>query len=412
MTYEFKLPDIGEGVAEGEIIKWHVSEGSTVNEDQPLVEVMTDKVNATIPSPVSGRVTKLLAKEGEKVKVGQPILMIETVGQAGVSLSQQTIKPPAQEMTPTQTAHPPAGGVHQRTVRAAPSVRKLARELGVELEDVTPSGEGGRVTEADVLKAAQEVKSRVQPTGASKPELKTGSAGPLEERVPLKGLRRTIYEKMTKSAFTIPHVTHVDEVDVTELVKVRSLLKPAAEAKGSKLTYLPFVIKAVCVALKEYPQFNASVDDQKGEIVYKKYYNIGIATAVPDGLVVPVIRDADKKDLFQLSSEVQTLSQKAREGKLTLADVQGGTFTITSIGSIGGLFATPIINFPESAILGVYRIYQKPSVSGDGKLSTRETMNVSLTFDHRVSDGAQAATFVNRVKLLLEEPSQLLQHMF
>jgi pyruvate/2-oxoglutarate dehydrogenase complex dihydrolipoamide acyltransferase (E2) component len=430
VSYEFKLPDIGEGVAEGEIIKWHVKEGETVKEEQPLVEVMTDKVNAVIPSPVSGRVTALLAKEGDKVKVGQTVLIIQT------GSDQPVIKAPVQKNaeaivekeTTKMTAEP--AQLTPRRVLATPAVRKLARELGVDIEDVKGSGPSGRVTEADVRSYAKslgplgsraESSEKLTEQGTEPSQYKEEASSvtakiqrnldALEERVPLRGLRRSVAEKMTKSAYTIPHVSHFDEVDVTELVKLRELFKTAAESKGIKLTYLPFIIKALCMVLKEYPYLNASLDEQKQEIVLKKYYNIGVATAVENGLIVPVIHDADKRNLFELAAEINRLSENARQNRLALSDVQGGTFSVTSIGSIGGTYATPIINYPEAAILGLYKITKKPVFDTEGVIEARDVMNVSLTFDHRILDGAVAASFVNRLKKLLEDPRQLVSYL-
>ncbi|PSN84205.1 branched-chain alpha-keto acid dehydrogenase subunit E2 [Candidatus Marsarchaeota G2 archaeon ECH_B_SAG-G16] len=399
MSYEFKLPDIGEGITEGEIIKWHVKEGDEVKEDQPLLEIMTDKVNAVIPSPVKGKVTKILAKEGEKVRVGQTLLLIEGVETA--------VSQPAETTQPIQAPQKEEKVVEQEAQRvlASPAVRKLARELGVDLSKIKGSGPAGRITESDVRAYAETLKS-VQPQ-----ETKLIQKEALEERVPVRGIRRSVAEKMVKSAYTAPHVTHFDEIDATTLVKLREFFKNAAELKGLRLTYLPFIIKAVCAALKEFPYLNASFDQERNEIVLKKYYNIGIATAVEGGLVVPVVKDADKKNLFEIASEITRLTEAARQNKLTLSDVQGGTFSITNIGSIGGLFATPIINYPEVAILGVYKIYKKV-VYTEGKIEPRDYMNVSLTFDHRVLDGAVAASFTNRLKQILEDEKLLLSLLF
>src|SRR5579875_2433139 len=412
MSYEFKLPDIGEGISEGEIVKWHVKEGDLVKEEQPLIEVMTDKVTVTIPSPVSGRVSEILAREGEKVRVGQVLLRLATDGGQPA-----TVTPHAAEATPqaqpsqvqVEAQRSQAEGETKR-VLAPPAVRKLARDLGVDISRVVGTGPGGRVTELDVRNYAEQLRKQVAPQGAAvlvestqpKPR-----AGTLEERVPLRGLRRTIAERMVKSMYTIPHVTHFDEVDATTLTKLRETLKPAADKRGIKLTYLPFIVKALCVALKEFPYLNASLDDERHEIVLKKYYNIGIATAVPEGLVVPVIRDADKKSLFEVAEEIVRLSEAARQNKLTIEDVRGGTFSVTNIGSIGGISATPIINHPEVGILGVYRITKKPVVVGDESIVVRDILPITLTFDHRVIDGAVAASFVNRLKQILENMDEL-----
>jgi Pyruvate/2-oxoglutarate dehydrogenase complex, dihydrolipoamide acyltransferase (E2) component, and related enzymes len=420
MSYEFKLPDIGEGISEGEIVKWHVKEGDLVKEEQPLIEVMTDKVTVTIPSPVSGRVSEILAHEGEKVRVGQVLLRVATEGDqvTTVTSRMEETTPQAQPSQTQEEAQRSQPEVEQRRVLATPAVRKLARDLGVDISKVVGTGPSGRVTELDVRNYAEQVKKQAPPQGPAvlvehaqpKPlsEAKPYPlAGTLEERVPLRGLRRTIAERMVKSMYTIPHVTHFDEVDATTLTKLREILKPAADKKGVKLTYLPFIVKALCVALKEFPYLNASLDDENHEIVLKKYYNIGIATAVPEGLVVPVVRDADKKSLFEVAKEISRLSEAARQNKLTLEDVRGGTFSVTNIGSIGGISATPIINYPEVGILGVYRITKKPVVVGDESIVVREILPITLTFDHRVIDGAVAASFVGRLKQILENMDEL-----
>ncbi|MEM0121600.1 MAG: dihydrolipoamide acetyltransferase family protein [Thermoprotei archaeon] len=416
MSYEFKLPDIGEGISEGEIVKWHVKEGEMVREEQPLVEVMTDKVTVTIPSPVSGRVSEILAREGEKVKVGQVLVRLATDGGHPTQAAPSVAQPIPESVSSQPQAQAPQAEGGQRRILAPPAVRKLARDLGVDISKVVGTGEGGRITELDVRNYANQIKMQAAPQGgaaieAVQPKLPSEAkpypfADRLEERVPLRGLRRTIADRMVKSMYTIPHVTHFDEVDATTLSRLRELLKPAAEKKGIKLTYLPFIVKALCVALKEYPYINASLDDEKHEIVLKKYYNIGIATAVPEGLVVPVVHDADKKNLFEVAEEIARLSEAARQNKLTLEDVRGSTFSVTNIGSIGGVSATPIINYPEVGILGVYRMVKKPVVVGES-IVVREILPITLTFDHRVLDGAVAASFVGRLKQILESMDEL-----
>ncbi len=418
MSYEFKLPDIGEGIIEGEIVKWHVKEGDLVKEEQPLIEVMTDKVTVTIPSPVSGRVSEILAREGEKVKVGQVLLRLATDGGQSATVTPHAVETTPQPSQPQVEAQLTQTEGETKRVLATPAVRKLARDLGVDISKVVGTGPGGRVTELDVRNYAEQLKKQAaSPSAAAlvepmqpKPLSEARPyplAGTLEERVPLRGLRRTIAERMTKSMYTIPHVTHFDDVDATTLIKLRETLKPAADKRGVKLTYLPFIVKALCVALKEFPHLNASLDDERHEIVLKKYYNIGIATAVPEGLVVPVVRDADKKSLFEVAEEIGRLSEAARQNKLTLEDVRGGTFSVTNIGSIGGVSATPIINHPEVGILGVYRITKKPVVVGDESIVVRDILPITLTFDHRVIDGAVAASFVGRLKQILENMDEL-----
>ncbi len=402
---ELKLPDIGEGIAEGEILKWLVKEGEKVKEEQPLVEVMTDKVNVQIPSPRTGTVSKILAKEGETVKVGQVIVVIESGADAQTAAPKQ-VAPPSTPGTTVKQQFPPQQ--QQATpsaegVLATPATRKLARELGVDVTKVRGSGSMGRITEEDVRKAAGPARTGPQPAPPTAPPV----GRPNEERVPVKGLRKLVAERMSKSIHTTAQVTHVDEADMTELVLLREAFKGSAEKRGVKLTFLPLMIKAVIPALKEFPYVNASLDEQTNEIVLKKSYNIGIATDTENGLVVPVVKNADKKDVFEIAAEIQQLAAKARSGQLTLDDVHGSTFTITNQGSVGGLFATPIINYPEAAILGTHKISKRPLVR-DGKIEVRDVMYLSLSFDHRILDGAYAAKFVNKVIGVIQDPKLLL----
>jgi 2-oxoglutarate dehydrogenase complex dihydrolipoamide succinyltransferase (E2) component len=402
---EFKLPDLGEGITEGEVIRWLTKEGDQVKEDQPIVEVMTDKVNVQIPSPRSGRVAKIFVKEGDVAKVGQTIMMIDEGGSGPPSPAPVSPAPrPAVAATPAPVqATPPAQGV-----LATPATRKLARELGVDIAAVSGSGPGGRITDDDVKRSA----SRSGTTTVTVQAAPTVSpaAGPREEVVPLRGLRRTISDRMVKSLRTTAQVTHVDEADVTELVLLREALKGSAEKRGVHLTYLPFIIKALVPALKEFPYVNSSLDEQGGSIVLKKYYNIGVATDTEQGLVVPVVKDVDRKDIFELAGEIEKLSSKARGGQLSLDDVHGATFTITNVGAIGGLFATPIINIPEVAILGLHKIAKRPVVR-EGKIEIRDTTYLSLSFDHRVLDGAYAARFTSRVIETIQDTKKLLSEV-
>jgi pyruvate dehydrogenase E2 component (dihydrolipoamide acetyltransferase) len=398
--FQLRLPDIGEGIAEGEILKWMVKVGDKVSEEQPLVEVMTDKVNVQIPSPRTGTITEILAQEGEMVKVGQVIMEIDsgaadqpmgprpmgTAARPGAAVSQQV-------QAPRQPGVATAEGV-----LATPATRKLAREMGVDVTKLQGSGSMGRITEEDVRKASG--RGQAAATGPS-------IVRPDEVRVPVRGLRKIVAERMAKSIHTTAQVTHVDEADMTELLLLREASKGTAEKRGVKLTFLPLIVKAVIPALKEFPYVNASLDEQTNEIVLKKSYNIGIATDTENGLVVPVVKDADKKDVFEIAGEIQQLAAKARAGQLTLDDVHGSTFTITNQGSVGGLFATPIINYPESAILGTHTISKRPLVR-DGKVEIRDVMYLSLSFDHRILDGAYAARFMNKVIGNVEDPRLLL----
>jgi pyruvate/2-oxoglutarate dehydrogenase complex dihydrolipoamide acyltransferase (E2) component len=431
---EFKLPDLGEGITEGEIIKWMVKEGDQVAEDQPLVEVMTDKVNVQIPSPRSGMVSKIMAKEGDIAKVGQTILVIDegSGGSLAPAPPAQMVPVPAAEASqPMMVQAQPQGA--PAMVIATPATRKLARELSVDISSVAGTGPQGRVTDEDVKRASglhiqaaavapavnapvtitpasvtttQAQVAAVQPPPASQQPASSAYSG-REELIPLRGLRKIIAERMAKSQATAAHVTNVDEADMTEVVMLREALKVTSEKRGVHLTYLPFIIKSLIPALREFPYLNASLDEQSGNIVLKKYYNIGIATDTEQGLVVPVIKDADTKDIFELAKEIDKLSEKARNGTLTLDEVRGSTFTITNVGAVGGLFATPIINYPEVAILGLHKIAKRPFVR-DGKLEIRDGTYLSLTFDHRVADGAYAARFTTRLIETLQDTRKLL----
>ena len=409
MAKEFKLPDIGEGVHEGEITKWLVKEGDPIREEQLFVEVMTDKVTVQLPSPFTGKVLRLLAKEGEVVLVGNPIIVIGEPEEAA---------PPASPPTPTHKETVPGGGSAGPLtpppspppppteptggeVLATPAVRRLARELGIDLAAIRGTGPRGRVTEEDI-RAAKAAPAVSIPSVAAKP----APASAREERIPVRGVRRLIAERMHTSKTSAAHFTYVEEVDMTALVHLRGKLKGRAEKKGVKLTYLPFVLRALVASLKEHPWLNASLDEERQEIVVKRYYNIGIATATDAGLVVPVVHDADARDVYALAAEIERLAQAARAGKLTPQDVAGGTFTITSLGALGGIMATPIINWPEVAIIGIHRIEKRPVVRDD-RIEVREMMYLTCSFDHRVIDGHVGAAFVESLKEYLEHPALL-----
>ena len=404
MTYELHLPDIGEGVAEGEILKWMAKEGDQIKEDQPIVEVMTDKVNVQIPAPRSGKVLQILVKEGDVAKVGQTIMVIDDGSGTGAAVAAVPTPAQAHAAAPLVAAPQPSppGGV-----LATPATRKLARELGVDIFAVRGSGPQGRVTEDDVRKTASAPRPGTATVTVQTPRPASAKAGPMEELVPLRGIRKTISERMLKSLQTTAQVTHVDEADMTELVLLREAFKGSAEKRGVRLTFLPFIIKAIVPALKEFPYVNSSLDEQNGNIVLKKYYNIGVATDTEQGLVVPVVKDADMKDIFELAGEIEKLADKARKGQLSLDEVRGSTFTITNVGAIGGVFATPIVNIPEVAILGLHKITKRPVVR-DGKVEIRDTTYLSLSFDHRVVDGAYAARFTSRVIDTIQDTKKLL----
>ncbi len=409
MVFEFKLPDIGEGVSEGEILKWMVKQGDQVTEDQPLVEVMTDKVNVQIPSPRSGKVAEIRAKEGDIAKVGQTIMVIDD-GSAGPAARPQAAASTAPAPPVQQPRQEPAqqGGPG---VMATPATRRLARELGVDISTVSGSGPQGRITDDDLRRAASAKSQSVQASPAmQQPATISTAREPDEEVVPLRGLRKIIAERMVKSSQTAAQVTHVDEADMTELVLLREAFKGSAEKRGVHLTYLPFVIKALVPALKEFPYVNSSLDEESGSIVLKRHYNIGIATDTDQGLVVPVVKGVDGKDIFEIGAEIGKLADKAKKGQLTLDEVRGSTFTITNVGSIGGMFATPIINLPEAAILGLHKIAKRPVVR-DGKVEVRDMTYLSLSFDHRIFDGAYAARFTTRVIDTLQDTKKLLSEV-
>jgi pyruvate dehydrogenase E2 component (dihydrolipoamide acetyltransferase) len=414
MAYEFKFPDIGEGLTEGEIVRWLVKEGDEIKEGQPLVEVETDKALAEIPSPRTGVILKILAKEKEIVKVGQVIVIF---GEKGESLAPPAPRPsvgvvgeleeaPEEVTVPQVRPEAPKPAFVSQHVQATPAVRAVAKELGVDIDKVKGTGPGGQVLEKDVRGAAEAKEKPVEevkrPTKVRKYDLYG-----YVDRIPLRGVRRSIAKAMVKSKYTAPHVSAMDEADVTELWKIREKEKKVAEAKGIKLTILPFIIKAVIAGLGEHPYLNASLDDENEEIILKKYFNIGVATDTPEGLMVPVVKNAKEKSILQLAEELAQLTEKARNRTIDLADMKGGTFTITNYGAIGGIFGTPIINYPEVAILGVGRIKDMPVVR-DGKIEIRKILNLSLSFDHRVVDGAEAARFLNTVISHLEDPDLIL----
>jgi len=415
MAFEFKFPDIGEGLTEGEIVRWLVKEGDEIKEGQPLVEVETDKALAEIPSPKTGVILKILAKEKEIVKVGQVIVVF---GEKGETLAAPPPRPksvgvvgeleeaPEEAPSVVAKAEPVKTALVSEHALATPVVRALAKELGVDINKVQGTGLEGRVLEKDVRqfvegkeKPVQEVK---KPTKVKKYDLYG-----YVERIPLKGVRRSIAKAMVKSKYTAPHVTAMDEADVTALWKIREKEKKAAEKKETKLTILPFIIKAVIAGLSEHPYLNASLDDENEEIILKKYFNIGVATDTTEGLMVPVVKNAKDKSILQLAEELTRLAAKARDRTIDLADLKGGTFTISNYGALGGIYATPIINYPEVAILGVGKIKDTPVVR-NGKLVVRKILSLSLSFDHRVVDGGEGARFLNTVITRLEDPDLIL----
>ena len=393
MNYEFKLPDIGEGLTEGEVVKWHVQEGQVVKENDPLCNVLTDKAEVEIPSPKAGKIIKLMAKPGEKIQVHAALVVFELEGSSnGATTHTQVVAP---KLEPKQAPAALSTKPTDTVVSATPAVRKLAKDLGVDLSLVQGTGPGARVTEEDVRK-----NERLAPSVGV-------LASSTDIKIPFVGIRRKIADKMAESWKKIPHVAHMEEVDFTALVQLREELKKEAAQRTIKLTYLPFIIKALVKTFPEFPMFNATLNEAEGFILEKRSYHIGIAASTDQGLVVPVVKEAEKRDLLGLASEIERLAEKARLNRLELPEIQGGTFTITNIGPLGGLFATPIINFPEVAILGVMKIQDRP-VARDGKIEIRKMANFILSFDHRVTDGAQAALFMNTLIKHLENPRTLL----
>ncbi|WP_435365505.1 2-oxo acid dehydrogenase subunit E2 [Haloarchaeobius sp. DYHT-AS-18] len=503
MAREFKLPDVGEGVAEGELVSWLVEEGDTVTEDQPVAEVETDKALVEVPSPYNGTVKELRAEAGEMVPVGNVIMVYNVEGEDDLDAvgADEPAEAEAEGAAEADAGAEAEAETPSGRVFAPPSARRLARELDVDINAVSGTGPSGRITEQDVRahaesggepepaepasaeagaaesasepatadsgssggQAAQTIQreaadrdktlaapatrqlakekgvdlnavpateeregqafvtpeavteyaeAQQQAQQADVATLAAGEDRPREERIPYKGVRKAIGDQMQKSKYTAPHVTHHDEVDVTGLVEARKELKPHAEEKDIKLTYMPFAMKAVTAALKEYPRLNSSLDEENGEIVQKNYYNVGVAAATDAGLMVPVVKDADRKGMLQLSSEMNELVAKARDRSIALDEMQGGTFTITNVGVIGGEYATPIINHPEVGILALGAIKKKPRVvtdeNGEDSIEIRHVMTLSLSFDHRIVDGAYAAQFTNKVKEYLSNPKLLL----
>ncbi|MDQ1002914.1 pyruvate dehydrogenase E2 component (dihydrolipoamide acetyltransferase) [Neobacillus niacini] len=413
MNYEFKFPDVGEGLHEAEIVRWLVCQNQFIKADDPVVEVQTDKSVVEIPSPVAGKVVSLAGEEGSIIRVGEVLITIEQVNKQNVHSAHQS-HPDRTSMASkvNSVINESASQILTKPAKralAAPTVRKLARELGVNLEKIEGTGPGGRVLEEDVRTVNNTItlstSSTVQDPVTEK-RVEQVSENKVEE-VPFVGLRRKISEKMIKSVYTIPHATGMTEMDVTKLVELRKSLLPFAEEQGCKLTYLPFIIKAVTKSLKKYPYLNASLDEERGKIILKKYYNIGIATATKDGLIVPVVKDADQKSILEIAQELEILTEKTRQRKIDAKSLQDGTFTISSTGKIGGAFATPIINHPEAAILGVHAIKEKPAVV-NGEIAIRSMMGTSLSFDHRLIDGEDSGLFLDSVTQILENPECLL----
>ena len=403
---DFKLPELGEGVYEAEAVRWLVAAGDAVKPGQTLLEVLTDKATMEVPAPFAGIIDKLLVEPGQKLAVGQAILQYQEKGTAKSAPNEERTSKPAASSPPTPL---PAGEGRRRArdngaaVKAAPSVRMLARKLGIDLASIQGSGPKGRILIDDLSSHLSPNRTPVEAQG----RLSLGFGEP-GTRVKFAGLRRKIAEHMVASKNAIPHYTYVDECDVTDLVRLREALKEPFAAKGTKLTYLAFFVKAVVAALKEVPIVNATLDEKAGEIVLHDQYHIGVAVAAPGGLIVPVVKDADKKSLFDVAREIDRLSNDARQGKSRLEDLKGGTFTITSIGNIGGLFATPIIHHPELGILGLGKIVKRPVFDEHGQLKAADMLYLSFSFDHRVLDGAIGAAFGNALIQHLQNAAVIL----
>ncbi len=385
---EFRLPDIGEGVTEGEITQWFVGVGDAVREDDPMVEVMTDKATVTIGAPCDARVERRCFEVGQIPQVGQVLLTLQTAAASDVGSAQRSSRPPATAVGDIQDDLPgvrlfdsrAGDGYFRAKPLATPATRDLAKKVGVDLRQVRPSGASGRVTDEDV-RLAQSAETT-----------DTGPDAVLEERRPIVGIRRKIAERMHLAKSTAAHFTFVEECNASPLLALRQSLLPEAERAGVRLTFLPFIIKAVTNALPRHPILNSTLDERTSELVYKRFYNIGVATATEAGLMVPVVKNADRLGIFELARRIESLSRSAQEGSLLAEDLRNSTFTVTSLGKRSGLLATPILNYPEVGILGVHRIKERPVVR-DGAIEIGNVMLLSLTFDHRIVDGHVGAAF-------------------
>ncbi|RID87635.1 2-oxo acid dehydrogenase subunit E2 [Peribacillus asahii] len=432
MAFQFRLPDIGEGIHEGEIVKWFVKPGDKVQEDDVLCEVQNDKAVVEIPSPVEGTVEDILVEEGTVAVVGDVLVTFDAPGYEHLKFkgdheeekTEDVSKAEAETQATTEVVQesspaPAADVDSSRRIIAMPSVRKYAREQGVNIRLVTGSGDNGRIMKEDIMayingqtapqeETEQAEASQQQETETTVAETVVIPEGQYPEtREKVSAMRKAIAKAMVKSKQTAPHVTLMDEVDVTQLVAHRKKFKEVAAAKGIKLTFLPYVVKALTSALREYPILNTSFDDETSEIIHKHYFNIGIAADTDKGLLVPVVKDADRKSPFAISKEINELADKAREGKLTPGEMKGASCTITNIGSAGGQWFTPIINHPEVAILGIGRIAEKAIVR-DGEIIAAPVLALSLSFDHRIIDGATGQNALNHIKKLLNDPELLL----
>jgi pyruvate dehydrogenase E2 component (dihydrolipoamide acetyltransferase) len=446
MRFEFKLPDLAEGMVEGEIVSWLVDVGSELKDEQPVLEVMTDKATVVISSPRAGKLTEACFAEGDVAEVGAVLFVLDVEGEeaaaevapeipdvpkprgtggAGVSAKTKPYTGPElpDPPAPLAAAAAPATPRGSGKALATPATRRLARELGLDIGQVSGTGPGGRVERDDVRAFAQGGSSPA-PAPIASPIASPAPVAPTapvftvrpaqgqetEERVKIRGLRRVIHETMARSTSTAAHFTYVEEIDCTQLVAARERLKPIAAAAGVRMSYLPFISKACLLALRAFPKVNAVVDDAAGEYVLKGHHHLGIAVATAAGLTVPVVRFADDLTLLELAARIVQLAEGARAGTLAPEEASGSTFTITSLGRTGGLFATPIINHPEVAILGVHKMEAR-AVVRDGEVVARQMMNISLSFDHRIIDGHEGAEFAQRIKGYLEDPESMMLEM-
>lgn len=419
MAFEFKLPALGEGIFEGEIVKWFVKSGDEVQEDDILLEVQSDKSVVEIPSPVTGKINTIVAEEGTVANLGEVIVTIDSDDAHAQNDASEAKEEPKEE-APKAEAQAPAQDVEvdeNRRVIAMPSVRKLARDKGINIKAVQGTGKNGRILKDDVLAYAEggqtaastpEAPAQEAPAQEAAPQPVAAPEGDFPEtREKIPAMRRAIAKAMVNSKHTAPHVTLMDEVEVQALWDHRKKFKEVAAEQGTKLTFLPYVVKALVSALKAYPALNTSLDDATEEIVHKHYYNIGIAADTERGLLVPVVKNADRKSIFAISDEINELAVKARDGKLSPSEMKGASCTISNIGSAGGQWFTPVINHPEVAILGIGRIAQKPIVK-DGEIVAAPVLALSLSFDHRQIDGATGQNAMNHIKRLLNNPELLL----
>ena len=444
MKFEYRFPDIGEGIHEGTIIKWMVNVGDNINEGDSVAEVETDKVTTEIPSPRSGKILELMGKAGDIIHVGDVFVVIGLSGEASAEEAQvvETKEPIAEEETAgvvgevivsSEEIPPSTEGIastskldKKKKVLATPVARGLAKDLGVDINEVIGKGPGGRVMKEDIRNfkdslarieapKAEATKAETPSIAASKYEFEKPTFEFKEEvpggesitKVPLSRIRKTIAEKMTQSRFTIPHTTAMDEIDISRLDDFRKKYKEVLKEEDISLTYLPFIVKATIVALKTFPEFNASLDEENNELILKHFYHMGIATDTERGLMVPVVRNADRKSIVELAKEIADITSRAKDNKVDLSELKGSSFTITNYGSIGGYYGIPIINYPESAILGLGRVVKKPIVRDD-EIVIAKVLPVSLSYDHRIIDGASGARFLNLLRDLLMDPELLL----